>query len=441
MRFLQRLGPTALQTAAIKAAAVRANGRNGDLEADPWLWSESFAYDSRNNRTEKTNGWGTISYAFDEENRLLSAGKRTYDWDANGNMIEEARQWGSRGGKGNAPTGICREARRTHAREAGENATNDSGARRKPSMRILPRSNPPRGSRYRARTQVRSVFTRLRRAGFIARFPEYIDCGAPPVDVYTQLPGFVGQRHGTKQARLQAGVRYEYDAFGRKVERSEYQAVQRSGGYGRSWTAESATNYLYDGLSMEVLAEARDWDYNPGEIGLPHLSWWGYGTKGQRGYGRGSPLYRPGQFCWTGSFKPESEYVTANGETLERNDYSPTKHHWGVRTDTEYYTADILGSTMMLTDRDGKVRERYEYDASGALFDGTFGRLNSLGYNGKRYDAGTGLYDYGFRDYAPRLGRFTTVDPVRDGGNWYAYVGNDPINYTDPTGELFFLLH
>ena len=54
--------------------------------------------------------------------------------------------------------------------------------------------------------------------------------------------------------------------------------------------------------------------------------------------------------------------------------------------------------------------------------------------NGKRFDPAVGLYDYGFRDYTPVLGRWTTLDPVRDGTNWYAYVNNDPINFVDPLG-------
>lgn len=43
-------------------------------------------------------------------------------------------------------------------------------------------------------------------------------------------------------------------------------------------------------------------------------------------------------------------------------------------------------------------------------------------------------YDYGFRDYSPVAMRFTTVDPIKDSFNWYAYVGNDPINFIDPFG-------
>ena len=59
---------------------------------------------------------------------------------------------------------------------------------------------------------------------------------------------------------------------------------------------------------------------------------------------------------------------------------------------------------------------------------------NRQGYNGKTFDPMTGLYNYGFRDYAPELGRFTTVDPIQAGDLWYAYCGNDPVDYLDPTG-------
>jgi hypothetical protein len=52
------------------------------------------------------------------------------------------------------------------------------------------------------------------------------------------------------------------------------------------------------------------------------------------------------------------------------------------------------------------------------------------------YDGVTGLYNYGYRDYAPELARFTSEDPVRDGANWFAYssipyVPTD-ISYTFP---------
>ena len=56
------------------------------------------------------------------------------------------------------------------------------------------------------------------------------------------------------------------------------------------------------------------------------------------------------------------------------------------------------------------------------------------GYTGKPYDAVTGLSDYGFRDYSPTYARFITEDPIRDGENWFSYVGNNPVNWIDPWG-------
>jgi uncharacterized protein RhaS with RHS repeats len=38
------------------------------------------------------------------------------------------------------------------------------------------------------------------------------------------------------------------------------------------------------------------------------------------------------------------------------------------------------------------------------------------------------------RYYMPSMGRFTTEDPIRDGLNWYIYVGNNPIMLVDPFG-------
>ena len=101
---------------------------------------------------------------------------------------------------------------------------------------------------------------------------------------------------------------------------------------------------------------------------------------------------------------------------------------------TSYFGTDILGSVRSVTDKYGAVQSSYDYDAFGSPYLGNLDNDMSFGYTGKAYDAGTGLYDYGFRDYSPVSARFTTVDPIRDGSNWFSYVVNDPVNYVDLLG-------
>jgi RHS repeat-associated protein len=58
------------------------------------------------------------------------------------------------------------------------------------------------------------------------------------------------------------------------------------------------------------------------------------------------------------------------------------------------------------------------------------------GFTGQRNDATTGLYYYGARYYDPTIGQFTSTDTVLAGGlNRYGYVGDNPINRTDPSGH------
>lgn len=68
-------------------------------------------------------------------------------------------------------------------------------------------------------------------------------------------------------------------------------------------------------------------------------------------------------------------------------------------------------------------------------------RLSGFGYNGELYDAATGSLYLRARNYEPAMNRFSQKDILRGtvaeptSLNRYLYVGNDPLNLIDPTGE------
>jgi len=63
-------------------------------------------------------------------------------------------------------------------------------------------------------------------------------------------------------------------------------------------------------------------------------------------------------------------------------------------------------------------------------------------YTGQREMAGLGIYHYGARFYSPKLGRFLSADSIVPNAsnpqdfNRYSYVRNNPVRYTDPSGNI-----
>jgi len=131
---------------------------------------------------------------------------------------------------------------------------------------------------------------------------------------------------------------------------------------------------------------------------------------------------------------------------LERDESEETVAHYTMGSGLEamrrseassFYHYNHLGTTLALTGADEAVSDTYRLDAWGVLLASTGSTVNPHAYVGQqRYYRmpNAGMYHLGFRDYAQGLGRFMTVDPVRYGVNWIAYVGNRPAATADARG-------
>ena len=107
-----------------------------------------------------------------------------------------------------------------------------------------------------------------------------------------------------------------------------------------------------------------------------------------------------------------------------------------------YYHGNHLGSTHIVTNASGNQVEEIHYEPFGKTFtdSGTFDVNHK--YTSQEFDSETDLYYYRARYYDPELGRFIQADSTAvslrnpQTFNRYSYVLNNPLRYTDPTGNF-----
>ena len=225
----------------------------------------------------------------------------------------------------------------------------------------------------------------------------------------------------------------------------------RSDGSLASRAGAAAETFAYDHLNR--LTEART-----------DLAAFAYGPDGAR-------YHRRSQWAGDGATRTEDTYYAGayekthrpDGSVVERTRLGAAVH---VRTTDaagnrgegawEYLHRDHLGSVESVTDESGNELAAMAHDPYGdrrrpdwtgrltassttALVDAQ-GRRASRGFTGHEHLDRTGLVHMNGRVYDPLLGRFLSPDPVvsgpggSQGWNLYAYVGNNPLSRTDPTG-------
>jgi RHS repeat-associated protein len=121
-------------------------------------------------------------------------------------------------------------------------------------------------------------------------------------------------------------------------------------------------------------------------------------------------------------------------------------------TSTNYFHHDQLGSIAAITNEVGAVVERLAYDTWGKrrfigttpglpdTLDTLVGKSTDRGYTMHEHLDEVGIIHMNGRIYDPLIGRFMSADPNvtnpydLQSFNRYAYVLNNPLRYTDPTG-------
>jgi RHS repeat-associated protein len=122
---------------------------------------------------------------------------------------------------------------------------------------------------------------------------------------------------------------------------------------------------------------------------------------------------------------------------------------------TQFYHSNHLGSSSVITDGNGDRKEKIEYFPFGEYravgntngtydFDPTFPDVYYT-FTGQEDDDDLGFYNYGARLYDPVLGRFISPDSIVQAPddpqtlNRYSYARNNPLIYTDPSGNWFII--
>ncbi len=140
-------------------------------------------------------------------------------------------------------------------------------------------------------------------------------------------------------------------------------------------------------------------------------------------------------------------YEDRNGEIIEYLYDESGVSGLIVNNQTYYFVKNIQGDIIEILDCEFNAVANYTYNTWGVvtvnnLTEDNIGDINPYRYRGYYYDTETNLYYLNSRYYNPTLGRFISADSILGANgdileyNLYAYCSNNPIMFSDPSGEF-----
>ncbi len=147
-------------------------------------------------------------------------------------------------------------------------------------------------------------------------------------------------------------------------------------------------------------------------------------------------------FLYQDQLNPIAE-LDGNNNVVSRFVYATQQNvpNYLIRGGVTYrIVTDHLSSPRLVVNAaTGEIVQRMEYDEFGVVTLDTNPGFQPFGFAGGLYDAQTKLTRFGVRDYDAETGRWTAKDPILFAGgdtNLYAYSLNDPVNLKDAGGML-----
>jgi len=214
-----------------------------------------------------------------------------------------------------------------------------------------------------------------------------------------------------------SAISYTYDARGNVRTRNSatltFDVANRLTSYSDSTTQ---ANYWYDAHGRRTQVTSTTWPHGSGDAA--NTSTMVYSQNGKLMYE-------------TDNYLGLYDFVYLNGQFIAETITSA-----GGAPQTLYRQTDHLGSPIMTTDANGGViaAGTTEYRPYGVKVYGS--DVLGPGFTGHFNDTDSKLTYMQARYYDPAIGRFISADPagLKGGFNTYAYVGNNPLGRTDPTG-------